>query len=101
MGLVMCISLWKSFIYPGVGIARRLHIGPLMRQRVMKEVIGKAGITEAVSAHTFWHSVVTHQREAGDDTCIVQAWPGPRDVSPTLIYKHVLNRGRRRVQSRC
>jgi integrase len=99
MGLVMCISLRKSFIYPGVGIARWHHVGPLVRQRVVKEVIRKAGITEAVSAHTFWHSFATHQREAGDDTCTVQARPDHRDVSPTLIYKHVLNRGGRGVQS--
>jgi hypothetical protein len=70
MGLVMCISLWKSFIYPGVGIARRHHVGPLVLQRVVKEVIRKAGITEAVSAHTVWHLFATHQREAGDDIYI-------------------------------
>jgi len=78
---------------------RRHHISPLVLQRAVREAIRKTGLTKAANCHTFRHSFATHLLEAGYDIRTVQELLGHRDVSPTMIYTHVLNRGGRGVQS--
>ena len=78
---------------------RRHHLHESVVQRAVKEAVLRSGIAKHAKCHTFRHSFATHLLEDGYDIRTVQDLLGHRDVSTTMIYTHVLNRGPAAVRS--
>lgn len=81
------------------GEVLRHHLHETVLQRAVRTAALAARIPKPVTCHVFRHSFATHLLEAGYDIRTIQQLLGHRDVSTTMVYTHVVQRGGLGVRS--
>ena len=78
---------------------RRHHLHETSVQKAVRRAALASGIRKRISSHHLRLCFATHLLEAGYDIRTLQELLGHADVSTTMIYTHVLNKGGRGVVS--
>lgn len=102
-----CRELGWQYLFPSSRISvdprsdkrRRHHMDESGLQKAIKKASREIGVSKRITSHTLRHSFATHLLENGYDIRTVQELLGHADVSTTMIYTHVLNKGGQGVRS--
>ena len=71
----------------------RHHVHERVLQRTVKDAVCRAGAVKRAGRYIFRHSFATHLLETGYDIRTIKELLGHKDVSTTMMYTHVLNKG--------
>lgn len=97
---------WQ-FVFPAARVCRHPRWGPPSRfhlhesavQKAIAAAVRRSGMSKRVGPHTLRHCFATHLLEDGYDIRTVQELLGHKDVTTTMVYTHVLQRGALGVKS--
>ena len=89
----------RSYVNSAIGRRYRHHFHESAVQRSVRAAVMKSGVARPASCHPFRHSFATHLLEDGYDIRTIQELLVHKNVTTTMIYTHILNRGARGVRS--